>query len=247
MSDLGNLSQCMVDGDADANGHARRLRGKAIVASLVLEAAVLAGLILWPLVTLGVLPPQFVITPVPPFRGEQNSRPVHPMQAQQSAPRRPSITAQILEQPPVVPQHVAVGPDLQPPGISVSSNPFGSSGSADWIPGGNDKGPAIEVARPAPENKPRKMSQGVMDAMLIRRVQPDYPTIAKLMRLSGTVLLRATIGRDGEVREVEVLSGNPILAQAALNAVREWRYRPTLLSGEPVEVETEITVNFILQ
>ena len=90
------------------------------------------------------------------------------------------------------------------------------------------------------------VSLGVMDASLIHRVQPDYPPIAKLMRLSGTVVLRAVIGTDGEVRQIEVLSGNPILAEAARAAVRQWRYRPTLLDGQAVEVETQVTVNFVL-
>ena len=85
-----------------------------------------------------------------------------------------------------------------------------------------------------------------MNAMLVRRVQPDYPRIAKIIGLSGTVLLRATIRTDGEVHEIEIVSGNPILAEAALRAVRQWQYRPTLLDGEAVEVETEITVNFVL-
>jgi TonB family protein len=67
------------------------------------------------------------------------------------------------------------------------------------------------------------------------------------MHIAGAVRLQAIIGTDGRVRDVEVLSGNPILAQAALVAVREWRYRPTELNHEIVEVETEITVNFILQ
>jgi protein TonB len=86
-----------------------------------------------------------------------------------------------------------------------------------------------------------------MDGSLIHRVEPDYPRIAIITRLSGTVVLRATIGTDGEVHGIEVLSGNPILAEAARAAVRQWRYRPTLLDGQPVEVETQITVNFVLQ
>jgi len=86
-----------------------------------------------------------------------------------------------------------------------------------------------------------------MEAMLVHRVQPDYPEIARAMHLSGTVRLRALISTDGRVRELTVLSGNPILARAAVAAVSEWRYRPTLLSGQPVEVETLITVNFVLQ
>lgn len=86
-----------------------------------------------------------------------------------------------------------------------------------------------------------------MGAMLIARVDPEYPKIAQQMRLTGTVRLHAIIGTDGGVREVRVIEGSPILAQAALAAVRQWRYRPTLLGGSPVEVETYITVNFVLQ
>jgi periplasmic protein TonB len=86
----------------------------------------------------------------------------------------------------------------------------------------------------------------VMAGELIRRVQPEYPEIARATHLSGTVRLQAIIGTDGTVRDLDVLSGSPILARAAVEAVRQWRYRPTLLNGAPVEVETYITVNFVL-
>lgn len=86
-----------------------------------------------------------------------------------------------------------------------------------------------------------------MDAMLIEKVQPDYPLIAKAMHLAGTVRLHAIIGTDGHVRELRVVEGNPILAGAALAAARQWRYRPTMFGKEPVEVETNIVVNFVLQ
>ena len=76
MSDLGNLSQCMVDGDAAANGRAKLLRGKALAASMFLEVAVVAAVLLWPLATLGVLSPQLALTPVPLYHGERESRPL---------------------------------------------------------------------------------------------------------------------------------------------------------------------------
>ena len=85
-----------------------------------------------------------------------------------------------------------------------------------------------------------------MAAMLLHRVEPQYPPIAKMAHISGTVHLRAIIAKDGTVRELEVVDGNPLLARAALVAVQAWRYRPTQLNGEPVEVETYVTVNFIL-
>lgn len=82
--------------------------------------------------------------------------------------------------------------------------------------------------------------------MLIHRIEPQYPAIARIARVSGSVELRAIIGRDGSVSSIEVLSGNPLLARAAVEAARQWRYRPTFLDGEAVEVETRITVNFVL-
>ena len=85
-----------------------------------------------------------------------------------------------------------------------------------------------------------------MAAMLVNHVDPQYPAIAKAAHISGVVHLHAIIGKDGTVREIEVVDGNPLLAQAAKAAVQNWRYRPTRLNGEPVEVETYVTVNFVL-
>jgi periplasmic protein TonB len=245
MSDLGNLSQCMMDGDAAASGRAKRLRGKALAASLVLEAVVIVGVLLWPLATLGVLPAQLVLTPVPPYHGAQVAHTAPPGHTVPSTPHRQSITDHIIQQPPNIPRHTATGPDPAAPNIGGNGDPFAQPGSVAWLPGGSDKGPGMEIARPETKSKPRMVSME-MDASLIHRVQPDYPLLAKTIHLSGTVLLRAVIGTDGEVHDVEVLSGNQILAQAACAAVRQWRYRPTLLNGQPVEVETRVTVNFVL-
>jgi periplasmic protein TonB len=246
VSDLGNLSQCMVDSDAASNKRARTLRGKALVASLSLEAVVIAGVLLWPLVTLGVLSPQLTLTPLPPYHGERSSRPAPAHQTEQHRLAPHDVTDRPLFQPPVIPSHVVDNAEPEPPGDETSGILTGQPSPSAEIPGGSETGPVIQIARPAPAGKPRMVSLGVMDGSLIHRVQPDYPQIAKLMRLSGTVLLRAVIGTDGEVRQIEVLSGNPILAEAARAAVRQWRYRPTLLDGQAVEVETQVTVNFIL-
>jgi protein TonB len=86
----------------------------------------------------------------------------------------------------------------------------------------------------------------MMEGNLIRRVEPSYPSIAKQARIQGSVLLRATIGKDGRIENLRLLSGHPMLAQAAMEAVRQWRYRPYFLNGEPVEVETQVTVKFVL-
>jgi periplasmic protein TonB len=86
----------------------------------------------------------------------------------------------------------------------------------------------------------------MMEGNLIHRVQPDYPPLARQARIQGTVVLRAIINRGGRIENLQVLSGHPMLVPAAIDAVRQWRYRPYVLNDQPVEVETQITVNFLL-
>jgi protein TonB len=85
-----------------------------------------------------------------------------------------------------------------------------------------------------------------MEGSLIDRVQPEYPPLAKQARIQGTVLLRAVIDREGKIENLQVLGGHPLLVEAALKAVRQWRYRPYYLNGQAIEVETQITVHFTL-
>ena len=89
-----------------------------------------------------------------------------------------------------------------------------------------------------------RVSQGVTQGMVVKKVEPAYPKIALAARVTGAVLLKAVIGKDGDIRELQVVSGHPMLVPAAIEAVKQWRYRPYLLNGEPVEVETNITVTF---
>jgi protein TonB len=81
---------------------------------------------------------------------------------------------------------------------------------------------------------------------LIRKVQPSYPPLARSARIQGTVVLQAVISKQGTIENLRLLSGHPMLAPAAIDAVRQWRYRPYILNSEPVEVETQITLNFSL-
>jgi periplasmic protein TonB len=105
--------------------------------------------------------------------------------------------------------------------------------------------PAVAV-KPAAPSAPVPVSGGVQEAKLVHRVIPAYPPLAKQARISGKVELTGFIAVDGRIRQLQVLSGHPLLVPAALEAVRQWVYRPTLLNGEPVEVVAPITVHFIL-
>jgi protein TonB len=104
--------------------------------------------------------------------------------------------------------------------------------------------------KPPPEPpaavRPIKVLETVQQAKLVHRVEPVYPPVAKQIHLQGTVIIRALISREGTIRSLQVLSGHPILAKAASEAIGEWRYQPTLLNGTAVEVETMVTVIFIL-
>jgi protein TonB len=252
MSDLGSLSQCLVDNDADARIHARRLRSKAFVMSIVLEFAVLAALIVWPLFSPSVLATQYNLTPSPPYSGS-NGLSNHPHS--NAHPPRQSLLPAICRAVCAPVTHPFAQPsDSEAPDIDQKDGQSSGGqgllpGIGPGIPGSNgDRAVIPEPPRPEISRPPHatKMSEGVMAAMLIHRIDPAYPAIAKAAHISGSVHLHAIIAKDGTVRELEVVDGNVLLAQAAKAAVQNWRYRPTLLSGEAVEVETYITVNFVL-
>jgi protein TonB len=97
---------------------------------------------------------------------------------------------------------------------------------------------------PKPSLATLRISQGVSQGLLIKRVQPKYPPAALATHVQGAVQIEATINREGKVVDVKVLSGDSVLAHAAVEAVRQWRYKPYYLDGQPVEIETQITVNF---
>lgn len=91
-----------------------------------------------------------------------------------------------------------------------------------------------------------RVSQGVMQAMVIQKTAPRYPEEARSQHIEGTVLLAMEIGKDGSVCDLALISGHPLLAPSAIDAVRQWKYRPYLLNGTPIEVETQAQVNFTL-
>jgi TonB family protein len=222
---------------------------------VIFEAALLGAMLLWPLITPGVLPGLYIMTPTPPYRGGGGA-------AQKPAPSQALPPASNGIRP--VPCLYCAKPTAPTParsfngaGVSsasgdsapgIGSGTDGLPGSGPWIPGADISGTPIEVKKPQPpEHKaPVRLSEGVMTAALIHKVLPKYPELARTFHLEGTVYLRAIIATDGTVRQLEVISGNPMLANPALQAVRQWRYQPTRLNGEAVEVETLITVHFIL-
>ena len=158
-----------------------------------------------------------------------------------------------LRTPTAIPQKIAVVQDEPPPlmagvlGGIPGGVPGGTPGGVLGGVLGNPMPPIVPkaAALPAPPQKLR-ISSGVAEANLIHRILPQYPPLARQARIEGVVKLQAIISKDGSIENLRVVSGHKMLAQAALEAVRQWRYKPTLLNGEPYEAETEISVVFTL-
>jgi periplasmic protein TonB len=150
------------------------------------------------------------------------------------APRRIPPRVDMIEEPPLPSEGI--------PG----QGPIGDNTNFDLLSVAPNS--AEIVKRPAVASTPQRVpvTSTIEAAKLISRIQPVYPSLAIQTRTQGNVVLHAIIGRNGQVSELQVLSGHPLLVNAALDAVRQWRYNPTLLNGQAVEVETTITVSFVL-
>ncbi|HEV2223670.1 MAG TPA: TonB family protein [Candidatus Acidoferrales bacterium] len=247
MQDEKFLNNCLMDSDTETKIRTTHRRQRAVVIALAAEAALVVGLALWPMVTTGSAPAEIVMLPRIPYRGSDVPKPETAQP--RTRPAQPQPTGVIHFQSPRIPPRIdrsnstatenVTPPVLREPGPGADSNRLGNSFGT-----GNDSS-LIPPPRPS-GSRIIQQSEGVQSGLLVYRVDPRYPQIAVSAGISGTVELRAIIGRDGRVRSVEALSGSVLLAPAAVAAVRQWRYRPTLLNGKAVEVETHVTVHFVL-
>ena len=218
-----------------------------VVLSMLFQIGFLAVLILIPLIYTEALPKtlmsSILLAPPPP---PPPPPPPAAVQVVKIKPVAHLMDAGKLVAPKVIPKDVKIIKEEEaPPDMGVSGGVPGgvAGGSMGGVIGG-----AGTAAPPPPKVAPKRVSVGgnVQAARLVNRVQPVYPPLARQTRISGTVKLHAIIGKNGAVEQLQVLSGHPLLVQSALDAVRQWRYQPTLLNGDPVEVDTEIDVIFSL-
>ena len=249
-SSLSPFARCLVNGDATQESGARRRRRKALGISFLVEAALLGVVILVPLVTSVAQPhltrvEYFPFAPRTPGRTRaDNTTTQHPRQFEITGRGLTYVVPGMHPRP--VPTH---GEDFGDP-MPGGEGPIGPAGGAS-IP--MILAPLLPAPMPPDETKKKaerrtlKLSEPVVQAQLISRIEPRYPPLAVQIRLEGTVILHAIISRDGTITSLVVVSGHPLLVGAALDAVKQWRYRPTLLDGEPVEVDTTISVVFQLQ
>jgi protein TonB len=217
----------------------RTRRGWTTAASITLQAAVLSLFVLVPLIypnALSIAHPETIsipmFSPAPAPVTHDTPRPQAGPTPTTSAPFVPANDSALH-----FGRSTEHGGDEQPQPPSAFSIP-GTSPLAPTVGGG----PHVTLEKPP---KPIAISH-MAEGSLIYNVKPVYPRIAVESRTEGTVILHALISREGTIESLQVVSGHPFLAHAAVDAVRQWRYRPYILNGEPVEVETQITVNFRL-
>jgi periplasmic protein TonB len=219
-----------------------------VALSMAVQILVVLVLILIPLIYTEALPKtmmaMMLVAPPPP-----PPPPPPPAAVVHVKPQVHLIQNNELIQPKAIPKEVKIIKEEAEPQISGVSG-----GVPGGVPGGQMSGViggvmgGIGAAPPPPKPTITRITRGgnVQAAMLINKVAPMYPPLARQTRIQGTVRLHAIIAKDGTIQQLTVISGHPLLVQAALDAVRQWRYRPTLLNGEPVEVDTTIDVIFTL-
>ena len=236
---------CLLGGSAKDQARRRKIKRRAIAISFALEGALLTALVILPSLA---EPAGLVVrssVPIPPYSTQLRS----PSSADPVEPRQVTPVCVVCARLPVAP----ITPAFQ---IERPAE----SGEVDAIPGitaGPDQASSLangisdgrrEPARPPEPARPARLREPNIDpALLIHRVEPVFPALARQIRRGGKVELHALIATDGSVESLEVVSGEPLFVESALEAVRQWRYKPTYLNGQPVEIDTFITVIYTIE
>jgi protein TonB len=234
----------------ESGGRLKTKRGLTTTISFLFEAVLLGVMILIPLLFTDALPKTQLLTlivapPPPPPPPPPAAAPVHVVKQVQT-----DIINGQLRTPTKIPKKVEmIKEDEAPPPVMagvVGGVPGGvPGGQMGGVIGGIISSTPVAVPKVAAPTRVR-VSQGVTEGMVLRRVQPNYPPLARQARIQGDVILQAEISKEGAIENLRVMSGHPMLAPAAIDAVKQWRYKPYFLNGEPVAVETQITVKFSL-
>jgi protein TonB len=241
---VGSLESCFVEGDPEQQRRERKIRRRALVISIILQTIVVAALVVFPLLGKSerityervVLPAYAPAGPV-----KHTTRNAKPHDGRRIcifcfAPRNPPR--------PLKPGEPINATLNAQEGDSIPGTPNGLN-----VPGGLNPDSRIpEPPRKESSVEPTRRLKvtSLEPAMLTRRVEPAYPVLARQTGREGRVELHAIIATDGTIQSLEVLSGDPLFYNSALAAVREWRYRPTVLNGQAVEIDTRITVLYKL-
>jgi periplasmic protein TonB len=237
----------------ESGGRLKTKRGMTTAVSFVLQVALVGVLVLVPLLFTEALPKQQLMTflvappPPPPPPPPPAATPIRTVKIVQS-----DIMNGQLRTPTKIPEKVQmIKEEEAPPPMASMGGVVG--GVPGGVPGGQMGGVIGGIISSTPVAVPKvaapqrvRVSQGVSQGLLIKKIQPPYPPLARQARIQGQVVLQAEISKDGSIQNLRLISGHPMLAPSAIEAVKQWRYKPYYLNGEPVEVETQITVIFSL-
>lgn len=236
----------------ESGGKLKTKRGRTSLIAFILQIGIIVVMILIPLIFTEALPRTQLMTflvapPPPPPPPPPAAAPVKIVKQIQT-----DIINGELRTPTKIPKKVEmIKEDEAPPPVMASAGVVG--GVPGGVPGGSMGGVIGSVLSSTPTVAPKiatpqriRVSSGVVSGLLVRKVAPVYPPLARQARIQGTVLLQAEISKEGSIINLQLISGHPMLAPAAIEAVKQWKYRPYLLNGEPVEVETQVQVNFTL-
>ena len=230
------------DATFDSRSIQRSQAPRWMLLTFTVNLAIVAAMIAFPLMYPASLPTQLLqralSVPVPPMAEAQQPA------ARQSASTSAAPVHDLYQIPLNIPTRISpepVGPAPSTVDLSMgesSGDGIASATRTDVF--GPSAPPVVHTAQPAIA----RLTSSMLEGLLISKTTPLYPTIARTAGISGTVVLAATISKAGTIENLRVLSGHPMLTRAAIEAVQTWRYRPYLLNGQPVEVETTINVVF---
>jgi TonB family protein len=238
---LGVLKRCLVEGDPEQLMLQRKMRRRALVLSVAFESVVVSAILLVPLFG---KPPRIAlasVTPLPLYDSRPAPRAASDARPETNAPKKScrfcpgwKISHSIVRRDPP-------RPDGGPGELIVDGFPNVAEPLLDirTTPGPRPPDTHVDV--------PRVRLAHISPAMITHRVEPVFPTLARQIGRSGRVELRAIIAADGSIQSLEAVGGDPMFYQSALDAVRQWRYTPTLLNGQQVQVDTYITVIYNAQ
>ncbi len=215
-----------------------------MMATLAFNSSILLALAIIPIMHPEMLPQ---ITNAIPMEEPAPVQDVRPAVRTEQSPTERTEMPNPIQAPTTIPkQTYTPGKPEEPTQATVAAlgGPGPGTGSPDNPFNGRGTHPDVRPVTPAAT---QHVSSVLMQGMLIYKVVPTYPAVAQAIRASGTVVLQATISRTGTIENLRVMEGPEILRQAALDAVKQWRYRPYMLNGQPVEVETTVDVQFKLE
>ena len=241
---IGSLKSCFVEGDLEQQRRERKIRRRALVISIIVQTVAVAALVVFPLLGKSerVSYEPRILAPYAPGGPQKHTGKPNP----RNGGRPACIVCFTHNLPPTIKPGETVTTALNDPtGDFIPGLP-----SVPGIPGSlNSDSSSTAPARPSTDvggEPPKRLKTSLEPAMLTRRVEPAYPVLARQTGREGRVELHAIIATDGTIQSLEVLSGDPLFYNSALAAVREWRYRPTVLNGQAVEIDTRITVVYKL-